>query len=75
MNQQHAKQIKKDALKAKRNDTTKNFLVTSKSIQTIVQLSRNDAFKSTSMRMLKVVRESEMEGKILELLNRNYSEK
>lgn len=68
------KRLKKDALKAARNDTKKNFSVISKSFQNIIQLSRNEAFKKTLMNMFKISKETEIEAKILELLNANYSQ-
>jgi len=67
------KQNKKDAMKAVRNDTKKNFAVISKSIQDIVQMSRNDTFKATILKTLKVKDETKIESKISELLNENYS--
>ncbi len=69
------KQIKKDALKAKRKDSNKNFTVIAKSIQNIIQLSRNEVFQSTSLRMLRICNQSEIDRKIFELLNKNYSKK
>lgn len=72
LNRAETKQIKKDARKATRNDTKKNFAVISKSIKNIIQLSRNGAFKSTSISMLQVANENEIDGRILKLLNVNY---
>lgn len=80
MSQQHRaekKQITKNERKAKNKSKTSlasNLAVISKSIKNIIQLSRNDAFKSASLNVLKVVGENEIEGKIIELLNTNYSE-
>lgn len=66
------KQNKKDAMKAVRNDTTTNFAVISKSIQDIIRFSKNDTFKSTSLKLLNISNENEIQSKILELLNENY---
>lgn len=75
LNRAENKQIKKDTMKAVRNNTKRNFAVISKSIQNIIQLSRNDAFKSTSLNLLQIAKETEIEEKIVELLNKNYSPK
>lgn len=68
MNRAENKQIKMDALKAIRNDSKKNCSVIAKSIQNVIQLSRNNAFRSESMKMLKIYNPGEIGVKILELL-------
>lgn len=74
LNRAEKSHIKKDTRKAIRNDTKKNFAVISKSIQNIIQLSQNDTFKSTSLTLLQVSKDSEIEAKIIKLLNTNYSQ-
>lgn len=76
-NRAEKKEIKKNERKARnqtKNKLASNLAVISKSIKHIIQFSRNDAFKSASLNVLQAVSENEIEGKIIELLNTNYSE-
>lgn len=75
LNRAEEKQAKKIAREAMRNNFKKNFSVIAKSFQNIVQLSRNDVFKSTSLKLLKISHQSKVDQKIFELLIEINSEK
>ncbi|KAJ6646364.1 hypothetical protein Bhyg_01575 [Pseudolycoriella hygida] len=67
------KQIEKNRRKAIRNDTKKNFAVIAKSIQSIIQLSRNNAFRIANLRMLQISKENQVEAKVFEQLHTKYT--